>query len=75
MFDQGKTAVILSEDNAGNTDDRRRTAQLLTAYGLIAIAVNLGSDVANVSIASDKTEEVSGVAAALVQELVRNKRV
>ena len=75
LFDQGKTTVILSEDNAGNADDRRRTAQLLTAYGLIAIAVNLGTDVANVSIAADSTEEVPGVAAALVQELVRDKRV
>ncbi|MEX2474929.1 sulfate adenylyltransferase subunit CysN [Marinobacter sp.] len=75
LFDQGKTAVVLSEDNAGGPDDRRRTAQLLSAHGLIAIAVNLGTDVASAAVSADSDEEIPAAVHELVQDLVRNKRI
>ena len=75
LFDQGKTTVVLSEDNAGTPEDRRRTAQLLAAHGLIAIAVNLGSDVAHVTASADHEADIPGAVSALVRELVRNQRI
>ncbi|TGN40027.1 sulfate adenylyltransferase subunit CysN [Marinobacter confluentis] len=75
LFDQGKTTVVLSEDNAGNTDDRRRAAQVVSAHSLIAIVVNLGADVASASITADSTEEIPEAVNKLVQDLVRNKRI
>lgn len=75
LFDQGKTAVVLTADNAGNLEDRRRTAQLITAHGLIAIAVNLGTDVATVSVEAENPEQIPAAVNALVRELVRDKRI
>ena len=66
---------MLSEDNAGNADDRRRSAQVISAHGVIAIAVNLGSDIASASIFADDSEEIAGAVSKLVQDLVRNKRI
>ncbi|WP_144823363.1 sulfate adenylyltransferase subunit CysN [Marinobacter piscensis] len=75
LFDQGKTPVILSEDNAGNASERQQTAQLLTAHGLIAIVINPDAGMAEVTITADSTEEVSGTALSLVQDLVRNREI
>ncbi|MEQ9544688.1 MAG: sulfate adenylyltransferase subunit CysN [Marinobacter sp.] len=75
LFDQGKTTVVLSEDNAGTAEDRRRTAQLLSAHGLIAVAVNLGSDVATATASADSDQDIPGAVNELVQDLVRNKRI
>jgi len=65
LFDQGRTAVVVTEENAGDADERRRIAQLLASHGLIAIAVNLGTDVANASVTADTEagipEAVSGL--------------
>ncbi|WP_404363861.1 sulfate adenylyltransferase subunit CysN [Marinobacter sp.] len=73
LFDLGKTSVVLDEHNAGTADDRRRTAQLLMANGLIAIAVNIGSDVATAT--ADADENAIKVAHDLVQTLSREKRL
>ncbi|AZT84605.1 sulfate adenylyltransferase subunit CysN [Marinobacter sp. NP-4(2019)] len=75
LFDQGKTTVVLSEDNAGTAEDRRRTAQLLSAHGLIAVAVNLGSDVATATASADSDQDIPGAVNELVQDLVRHKRI
>ncbi|MGB1951917.1 MAG: sulfate adenylyltransferase subunit CysN [Marinobacter sp.] len=75
LFDQGKTTVVLSEDNAGGPDDRRRAAQLLSAHGLIAIAVNLGTDVANAAVSADSDQDIPAAVNELVQDLVRSKRI
>jgi selenocysteine-specific translation elongation factor len=75
LFDQGKTTIVLSEDNAGNADDRSCTAQVITAHGLIAIVVNLGTDVASASVSADSSEEIAESVSTLVQGLVRNKRI
>ncbi|MEP5286180.1 MAG: sulfate adenylyltransferase subunit CysN, partial [Alloalcanivorax venustensis] len=75
LFDQGKTAVVVTEDNAGDADDRRRTAQLLSAHGLIAVAVNLGSDVASASVSADSDKEIPAAVGQLVQQLIRSKRI
>lgn len=75
LFDLGKTPVIVSEDTAGGAEDRRRTAQLLMAHGLIALVVNLGSDIATASAEADGETDVGTVAHDLVQTLIRNKRL
>jgi len=75
LFDQGKTAVVVTEDNAGDADDRRRTSQLLSAHGLIAVAVNLGSDVASASVSADSDKEIPAAVGQLVQQLIRSKRI
>jgi bifunctional enzyme CysN/CysC/sulfate adenylyltransferase subunit 1 len=75
LFDQGKTTVVLNEDNAGNADDRRRAAQLVSAHSLIAIVVNLGADVASASVSADTSEEITESVSKLIQDLVRNKRI
>ncbi|WP_328189469.1 sulfate adenylyltransferase subunit CysN [Marinobacter sp. OP 3.4] len=75
LFDQGKTSVVLTEENAGSADDRRRAAQLLAAHGLIAVAVNLGSDVASASVTADSEDAIPGAVNELIQGLVRDKRV
>lgn len=75
LFDQGKTAVVVSEANTGVADERRSVAQLLTAHGLIAIAENLGSDVANATLAADTEQDIPAAVSGLVQELVRGKRI
>ncbi|MFL1464733.1 sulfate adenylyltransferase subunit CysN [Marinobacter sp. HN1S83] len=75
LFDQGKTTVVLSEDNAGNAEDRRRTAQLLSAHGLIAVAVNLGTDVATASASANSDQDIPGAVNELLQDLARNKRI
>ena len=75
LFDQGKTAVVVTEENAGDADERRRVAQLLTSHGLVAIAVSLGSDVANASATADSEQDIPAAVSKLVQELVRSKRV
>lgn len=75
LFDQGKTPVILSEDNAGNSSERQQTAQLLTAHGLIAIVISPDAYMAEITITADSTEEVSGTALKLVQSLVRNRHI
>ena len=66
---------MLSEDNAGTVDDRRRFAQVISAHGVIAIAAKLGSDIASASICADDSEEIAGAVSKLVQDLVRNKRI
>lgn len=75
LFDQGKTSVVLSEDNAGNAEDRRRAAQVVSAHGLIAIAVNLGADVASTSVSADDDKEITEAVTSLIQDLMRHKRV
>ena len=75
LFDQGKTSVVLTEENAGTADDRRRTAQLLASHGLIAVAVNLGTDVATISVEADSGDDIPGAVNDLLQGLIRNRRV
>ncbi|WP_375177592.1 sulfate adenylyltransferase subunit CysN [Marinobacter mobilis] len=75
LFDQGKTSVVLDEDNAGNADDRRRTAQLLTAHGLIAIAVNLGTDVATAHAEANSDEEIPTAVSKLLEGLVQGQQI
>ncbi|QFS87849.1 MULTISPECIES: sulfate adenylyltransferase subunit CysN [unclassified Marinobacter] len=75
LFDQGKTAVVVSEENTGDADERRRVAQLLTAHGLVAVAVNLGSDIANASVSADSEADIPAAVAGLLQELARSQRV
>ncbi|PXX89796.1 sulfate adenylyltransferase subunit CysN [Marinobacter vulgaris] len=75
LFDQGKTSVVLTEDNAGDADDRRRVAQVVSAHGLVAIAVNLGTDVASAAVSADDDQEITDAVNSLVQDLMRNKRV
>lgn len=75
LFDQGKTAVVLTEDNTGNADDRRRAAQVISAHGLIAIVVNLGTDVASAAVSADDDQQITEAVQSLVQDLMRNKRV
>ncbi len=75
LFDQGKTPVVLTEESAGDSDERRRVAQLLTAHGLIAIVTNLGGDVANATASADSEQEIPAAVSQLVQTLVRGKRI
>ncbi|WP_166254118.1 sulfate adenylyltransferase subunit CysN [Marinobacter salicampi] len=75
LFDLGKTSVVLTETNVGTPDDRRRTAQLLMAHGLIAIAVNIGSDVATASAEAVEGQDVAALAHEFVQTLSRGKRL
>lgn len=75
LFDQGKTSVVLTEDNAGNASDRRRAAQVISAHGLVAIVVNLGTDVASASVSADDDQEITDAVNSLLQDLMRHKRV
>ncbi|MGM0773939.1 MAG: sulfate adenylyltransferase subunit CysN [Pseudomonadota bacterium] len=75
LFDQGKTAVVLTEDNSGNADDRRRAAQVISTHGLVAIAVNLGTDVASASVSADDDQEITDGVNSLIQDLMKHKRV
>ncbi|MBE0487172.1 sulfate adenylyltransferase subunit CysN [Marinobacter sp.] len=74
LFDQGKTAVVVSEENTGDADERGRVAQMLTAHGLVAVTVNLGSDIANASVSADSEADIPAAVAGLLQELVRSQR-
>ncbi|WP_372972295.1 sulfate adenylyltransferase subunit CysN [Marinobacter sp.] len=74
LFDQGKTSVVLTEENGGTADDRRRTAQLLAAHGLIAVVVNLGTDVATVSVEADNDDAIPGAVHHLLQGLIPDRR-
>ncbi|WP_372964315.1 sulfate adenylyltransferase subunit CysN [Marinobacter sp.] len=69
LFDQGRTAVVVSEENTGDADERRRMAQLLTAHGLIAVAVNLGTDIANTSVSADSEAEITEAVSRLLRAL------
>ncbi|NMT65157.1 sulfate adenylyltransferase subunit CysN [Marinobacter orientalis] len=75
LFDQGKTSVVLTEDNAGDAEDRRRAAQIVSAHGLVAIAVDLGTDVASASVSADDDQEITDAVNTLIQDLMRHKRV
>ncbi|HET8849160.1 MAG TPA: sulfate adenylyltransferase subunit CysN [Marinobacter sp.] len=75
LFDQGKTTVVVSEENTGDADERRRVAQLLMAHGLIAVTVNLGSDIASMSVAAESEADIPGAVSALLKELARNQRL
>jgi bifunctional enzyme CysN/CysC/sulfate adenylyltransferase subunit 1 len=75
LFDLGRTSVVLTEDNAGSADDRRRAAQLLTGHGLIAIAVNIADDVAGAVTRAETDDNTVSIAETLTQELIRHKRV
>ncbi|BES70712.1 sulfate adenylyltransferase subunit CysN [Marinobacter nanhaiticus D15-8W] len=75
LFDLGRTSVVLTEDNAGNADDRRRAAQLLTAHGLIAVAVNIDDDVAGTVATADAESDLAAVGDSVVQELINKKRI
>ncbi|HTN34538.1 MAG TPA: sulfate adenylyltransferase subunit CysN [Marinobacter sp.] len=75
LFDQGKTVVVLAEDEAGTTDSRDQTARLLANYGLIAIAINLGSDAASASVYADSVQDIPAAVSQLVQQLIRNKLI
>ncbi|MEX0606114.1 MAG: sulfate adenylyltransferase subunit CysN [Marinobacter sp.] len=75
LFDLGKTSVVLTEENGGTTDERCRTAQLLTAHGLIAVAANIGTDVASASARADETAEIAKAVNELVQTLTQDKRI
>jgi len=48
---------------------------LLSAHGLIAVAVNLGSDVASASVSADSDKEIPAAVGQLVQQLIRSKRI
>ncbi len=67
--------MVVTEENSGDADERRNIAQLLTSHGLVAIAVNLGSDVANASANADSEQDIPAAVSKLVQELVRSKRI
>jgi len=69
LFDQGRTAVVVSEENTGDADERRRVAQLLTAHGLIAVTVNLGTDIANTSVTADSEAEITEAVSGLLRAL------
>ncbi|QBM16285.1 sulfate adenylyltransferase subunit 1 [Marinobacter sp. JH2] len=69
LFDQGRTAVVVSEENAGDADERRRVSQLLTAHGLIAVTVNLGTDIANTSVTADREAEIAEAVSGLLRAL------
>ncbi|WP_323752458.1 sulfate adenylyltransferase subunit CysN [Marinobacter sp.] len=69
LFDQGRTAVVVSEENTGDADERRRVSQLLTAHGLIAVAVNLGTDIANTSVNADSEAEITEAVSGLLRAL------
>ncbi|WP_165855443.1 sulfate adenylyltransferase subunit CysN [Marinobacter sp. JSM 1782161] len=75
LFDLNRTSVVLNEDTAGNADDRRRGAQLLTAHGLIAVAVNIGDDIAGATATANADNNVAEVADRIVQELIGKKRI
>ncbi|WP_111495723.1 sulfate adenylyltransferase subunit CysN [Marinobacter bohaiensis] len=75
LFDLNRTSVVLNEDTAGNADDRRRGAQLLTAHGLIAVAVNIGDDIAGATATANADDNVAEVADRIVQELIGKKRI
>ncbi len=75
LFDLGKTSVVLTEASAGSADERTRAAQLLTAHGLIAIAVSIGTDVANASARADESSEITKAVSELVQTLTQDKRI
>lgn len=66
---------MVTEENAGDADERRRVAQLLTSHGLVAIAVNLGTDIANAAATADSEQEIPEAVSKLVQELIRSKRI
>ncbi|MBJ6137254.1 sulfate adenylyltransferase subunit CysN [Marinobacter litoralis] len=69
LFDQGRTSVVVSEENTGDADERRRVSQLLTAHGLIAVAVNLGTDIANTSVSADSEAEIAEAVSGLLRAL------
>ncbi|OEY65219.1 sulfate adenylyltransferase subunit CysN [Marinobacter sp. X15-166B] len=75
LFDLGKTTVALDEHSAGNDADRRRTAQLLCAHGLIAIVVNIDSRVATASVSADSDDAVAAAAHELIHGLIRDKLI
>ncbi|WP_336366283.1 sulfate adenylyltransferase subunit CysN [Marinobacter sp. C2H3] len=75
LFDLGKTAVVVSEENTGDADERRRVAQLLMAHGLIAIAVNLGTDIAHASATADADAGIPEAVAGLLKSLTTGKRL
>jgi bifunctional enzyme CysN/CysC/sulfate adenylyltransferase subunit 1 len=74
LFDQGKTVVVLSDKDT-DTANTLKTARLLTDYGLIAIAINLDSEVASASVSADSEQDIPAAVSQLVQELLRNKRI
>ncbi len=74
LFDQGKTVVVLSDKDT-DTASTLKTARLLTDYGLIAIAINLGSEVASASVSADSEQDIPAAVSQLVQELLRNNRI
>ncbi|WP_323753947.1 sulfate adenylyltransferase subunit CysN [Marinobacter sp.] len=69
LFDQGRTAVVVSEENTGDADERRRVAQLLTAHGLIAVVLNLGTDIAHTSVTADSEAEITEAVSGLLRAL------
>jgi len=66
---------VVSEENTGDADERRRVAQLLTSHGLVAVAVNLGTDIANASVSADSETDIPAAVAGLLQDLARSQRV
>ena len=48
---------------------------MVSAHGLIAIAVNLGADVASASVSADDDKEITEAVTSLIQDLMRHKRV
>jgi bifunctional enzyme CysN/CysC/sulfate adenylyltransferase subunit 1 len=74
LFDQGKTVVVLSDQDT-DTASTLKTARLLADYGLIAIAINLDSEVASASVSADSEQNIPAAVSQLVQELLRNKRI
>jgi bifunctional enzyme CysN/CysC/sulfate adenylyltransferase subunit 1 len=72
LFDQGKTVVVLNDKDTTST---LRTARLLADYGLIAIAINLDSEVASASVSADSEQDIPAAVSQLIQELIRSKRI
>ncbi|MGQ7274335.1 sulfate adenylyltransferase subunit CysN [Marinobacter sp. V034] len=75
LFELGRTSVVLTQENAGDADDRRRTAQLLTVHGLIAVAVNIGDDIAGIVATADADSDLVATADSVTRELISKKRI
>lgn len=59
LFDLGKTVVVLDGQNVPDLDERRRTAELLIAQGLVVVAADLGDDVAQLAVNADSSESIT----------------
>jgi len=70
LFDLGKTVVVLDAQGVPDPDERRRTAELLLAHGLVVVATDLGDDVASLAVTANHPDEI----AARVRESLQSLR-